>query len=281
MPTLRLMADIALNKRSPDAAMLALQEARKINPFDAKTLDDFAAAHYLLDVQPGGGSRRTTDVIARKPRRHRGIGARKSFTFRAACDRCRDSKSESRSISQRVRNTLESRRKYVMAEKIYQHAIRVMPTTFYTKRHSACSTCRPAGRIRRSNFWTKLSSPIPTTSESAICGKCSVSSASMKRSRPSTSSSEWIRRPIKILGEYMAEYLEEVYPELVELYGYEPPQRSVFEIYNNAKGLDRASMVQCENVGLPWIQTIGASTGMMLLWRHRPRRLNRTTGLAL
>ena len=62
----------------------------------------------------------------------------------------------------------------------------------------------------------------------------------------------------------MAEYLEEVYPELVELYGYEPPQRSVFEIYNNAKGLTAHQWFSARMVGLPWIQTIGASTGMMV-----------------
>jgi len=68
----------------------------------------------------------------------------------------------------------------------------------------------------------------------------------------------------RILGEYMAEYLEEVHAELVEYYGYEPPQRTNFEIYNTAKGLSAHQWFSARMVGLPWIQTIGASTGMMV-----------------
>lgn len=68
----------------------------------------------------------------------------------------------------------------------------------------------------------------------------------------------------KLLARYMAEYLEEVYPELTELFQFEPPQRTQIEIYNTAKGLSAHQWFSARMVGLPWIQTIGASTGVII-----------------
>jgi len=68
----------------------------------------------------------------------------------------------------------------------------------------------------------------------------------------------------RLLGEYMAEYLEEQYEILVKRFGYEPEQRTHFEIYHRAKGLSAHKWFSTRMVGLPWIQTIGASTGVIV-----------------
>ena len=68
----------------------------------------------------------------------------------------------------------------------------------------------------------------------------------------------------KLLARYMAEYLEEVYPELTELFGFEPESRTQIEIYNTAKGLSGHQWFSARMVGLPWVQTIGASTGVII-----------------
>ena len=65
----------------------------------------------------------------------------------------------------------------------------------------------------------------------------------------------------RLLGRYMAEYLETEYARLVREYGYEPPVRTRFEIYHSAKGQSAHQWFSARMVGLPWIQTIGASTG--------------------
>ncbi|HET6424670.1 MAG TPA: tetratricopeptide repeat protein, partial [Planctomycetaceae bacterium] len=67
-----------------------------------------------------------------------------------------------------------------------------------------------------------------------------------------------------VLARYMAEYLEEIYPQITGEYGYEPPQRTQIEIYNKAKGLAGHQWFSARMVGLPWIQTIGASTGLIV-----------------
>ena len=68
----------------------------------------------------------------------------------------------------------------------------------------------------------------------------------------------------KLLGGYIAEYLEEIYPQLVERFGYAPPQRTQIEIFNNSEGTSGHEWFSARMVGLPWIQTIGASTGVMV-----------------
>lgn len=68
----------------------------------------------------------------------------------------------------------------------------------------------------------------------------------------------------KLLARYMADYLEEVYPELTKLFGYEPDQRTQIELYNTAKGLSAHQWFSARMVGLPWVQTIGASTGVII-----------------
>jgi tetratricopeptide (TPR) repeat protein len=66
------------------------------------------------------------------------------------------------------------------------------------------------------------------------------------------------------LGAYMAEYLEELHAELAPLYGYEPALPTQFEIYSSAQGQTAHEWFSARMVGLPWIQTIGASTGMIV-----------------
>jgi tetratricopeptide (TPR) repeat protein len=68
----------------------------------------------------------------------------------------------------------------------------------------------------------------------------------------------------RILGRYMAEFLEDEYPALVRQFGFEPPARTQFEVFHNGKGLQAHQWFSARLVGLPWVQTIGASTGMIV-----------------
>ena len=264
VPTLRLMADIALNQQSPDAALLALEEARKTNPFDSETLGRLAATFYLLDVQPGEeADRRLLELLA-------------NLDVIDQADLKEPTRLEKLLIDVATRNskpgvflnafasTLESRRKYAMAEKLYQHAIRVMPQLSQPKT-SLGMLYMQTGRSDQAE---------PLLDDAFKADPYHVRVSNMRKVLGVLSGYETITtdhfvirvdsQADRILGKYMAEYLEEVYPELVELYGYEPPQRSVFEIYNNAKGLSAHQWFSARMVGLPWIQTIGASTGMMV-----------------
>ena len=68
----------------------------------------------------------------------------------------------------------------------------------------------------------------------------------------------------QLLGEYMAEYLEQVHAELSEEFGFVPPERTPFEVFSDANGQSAHQWFSTRMTGLPWIQTIGASTGMIV-----------------
>ncbi len=67
-----------------------------------------------------------------------------------------------------------------------------------------------------------------------------------------------------VLAKYMAEELEQVYGEITQEYGFEPPQRTQIEVYNKAKGLAGHQWFSARMIGLPWLQTVGASTGLII-----------------
>jgi len=67
-----------------------------------------------------------------------------------------------------------------------------------------------------------------------------------------------------VLARYIAEELEDVYADVTQEYGFEPPQRTQIEIYNKSKGLGGHQWFSARMVGLPWLQTIGASTGLII-----------------
>ncbi|MFT4556446.1 MAG: tetratricopeptide (TPR) repeat protein [Porticoccaceae bacterium] len=264
VPTLRLMADIALNKHSPDAALLALEEARKTNPFESETLGRLAATYYLLDVQPGGeADERLIDLLANLDAIDQ-AGLTEPSRLEKLVINVANRNAKPGAFLNAFASALESRRKYAMAEKLYQHAIRVMP-----------QLSQPKTSLGMLYMQTGRSDQAKQLLDEAFkADPYHVRVSNMRKVLGVLSGYETITtdhfvirvdsQEDKILGEYMAEYLEEVYPELVELYGYEPPQRSVFEIYNNAKGLSAHQWFSARMVGLPWIQTIGASTGMMV-----------------
>jgi tetratricopeptide (TPR) repeat protein len=68
----------------------------------------------------------------------------------------------------------------------------------------------------------------------------------------------------RILARYAARWLEEIYPQLCQELGYEPPQKSLFEIFNKAKNTDGHGWFSARMVGLPHIHTIGACAGKIV-----------------
>ena len=67
-----------------------------------------------------------------------------------------------------------------------------------------------------------------------------------------------------LLAKLMGRKLEAMYAELTERYGFEPPARTPFELYASADGQSAHEWFSARMVGLPWVQTIGASTGMIV-----------------
>lgn len=159
---------------------------------------------------------------------------------------------------------LESRRKYDLAELFYEQAIRSMPQLSTPKTALGMLYMR----IGKTNEATKL------LDDAFAADPFHVRVSNMRKVLKVLNGYETIATDHfvirvdsefdKVLGQYMADYLESIYPELTQQFGYEPPQRTHFEIYNKAKGLSAHQWFSARMVGLPWIQTIGASTGVIV-----------------
>lgn len=69
----------------------------------------------------------------------------------------------------------------------------------------------------------------------------------------------------EILARYAAKYLEaEVYPQLVEHFGFAPEEKSLFEIFSHARNTSGHGWFSARMVGLPAIHTVGACAGKMV-----------------
>ncbi|MEX0793565.1 MAG: tetratricopeptide repeat protein [Pirellulaceae bacterium] len=68
-----------------------------------------------------------------------------------------------------------------------------------------------------------------------------------------------------VLAEYAAEFLEEnVYPVVCESMGYEPQEKTLIEIFNQARNTSGHGWFSARMVGLPYVGTVGACAGKMI-----------------
>ena len=68
----------------------------------------------------------------------------------------------------------------------------------------------------------------------------------------------------KLLARYAVRHLKKVYPMLCRRFGYEPPEKTLVEIFNQAEGLDGHQWFSARMIGLPYLDTVAASTGRIV-----------------
>jgi len=265
VPALQLTADVELTKGDLQAALETLARARAVNPIDQGTLGRLAACQYLLSP-PQEASRqdgRLRNLLENLDAIDEVIPEDPTPVEKTVIDVARRNPRPGRFLST-FGSRLETRRKYGLVETVYQHAIRVMPQLSQPKTQ--------LGMLYMQTGRTDEARQILDDAFRADPYHVRVSNMRkvldvLNGYRVITTDHFVIRVDSSIdamLGTYMAEYLEETYADLVAKYGFEPPQRTTFEIYNNANGQSAHQWFSARMVGLPWIQTIGASTGMMV-----------------
>jgi len=69
----------------------------------------------------------------------------------------------------------------------------------------------------------------------------------------------------ELLARYASRYLEEeVYPSLVKQFGFEPAEKSLFEIFSRSRNSDAHAWFSARMVGLPFVSTVGACAGKVV-----------------
>lgn len=267
---LLLKADLLLMDGKVSEALEAVEAALKFNAQDQRTLGRLAACYYLIDSKSAG------------PDGANSVDQRLFELFDKLAD-IKNVKLEQPSRLERLvidlgqRNPrpgrflttfadqLTARRKFTAAERAYQRCMTVMPELAEAK--------NALGMLYMQTGRTDKATEVLDAAFKADPYHVRVSN--MRKVLKVLGGYETVTtdhfvirvdsKADRILAEYMAEYLEESYAELTKLYGYEPPTRTTFEIYHDSKsGLTAHELFSARMVGLPWIQTIGASTGMMV-----------------
>lgn len=262
---LQLKADVLLAKGKLGEALKVLEEARAVNPVDQKTLGRTAACHYLMELpqNPEATDKRLSELLKNVDAIEDALPETPTKVEAIIIEVAKRNPAPGEFLNAFAKR-LETRRKFALAETLYLQAIRVMPQLSEPKTQ--------LGMIYMQTGRTREAKEILDDAFDADPFHVRVSNMrkvlGVLGNYKKVTTDHFVihvdSKADRILGEYMAEYLEEVYTELVEHYGYEPPQRTSFEIYNKAKGQSAHQWFSARMVGLPWIQTIGASTGMMV-----------------
>lgn len=256
-----LKADILITEGQLTEALEFIQKALAVNPNDQRTLARQAAVYILRDGPP-------------EPEQLDDLLANLSAIDNYKPDNPDDFTKLVLNLAKRnphpgyflsiLAELLESRRKYDLAEVFYAQAIKSMPQLSAPKTALGLLYMRVGKTAEASKLLDEAFDADPFHVRVSNMRKV----LKVLDGYETIATDHFVIRVDseldKVLGQYMAEYLEEIYPELTKQFGYEPPQRTHFEIYNQAKGLSAHQWFSARMVGLPWIQTIGASTGVIV-----------------
>lgn len=259
---LRLKADVRLAQDDPVGALQLTTAALAVDPHDQRTLARAAACYLLQDGFPAAEEwERLLSMLEPQGRRPDSLPSTRFAQLLAALA---GRNPRPGYFLTALGEALEARRRFAAAERLYVKAAEVMPQLSEPKTALGMLYMRIG----------KTAEARRVLDEAFQADRFHVRVSNLRKVLDVLSEYQTITtehfvihfdsQADAILGPYMAEYLEEIYPELVEQFGFEPPGRTHFEIYHNAKGQTAHQWFSARMVGLPWIQTVGASTGMIV-----------------
>ena len=258
---LRVLASERLDLGDPGAAIALLDRARKVDPHHQETLALLAACYLLQDGMPGAEE---LDSLLANLDAVDQVEIAKPGRFARLVIELAERNAKPGYFLTTLADQLAARRKFGAAERLYKQAIAVMPQlseprTALGMLYMQTSRIAEARRILDEAFKADPFHVRVSNMRKVL---------RVLEGYETISTDHFVIRfdaeADGLLAHYMAEYLEEQHAALVEEFGFSPPHRTQFEIFHNNKGLSAHEWFSARMVGLPWIQTIGASTGMMV-----------------
>ncbi|MGA2032669.1 MAG: tetratricopeptide repeat protein [Thermoguttaceae bacterium] len=233
-------ADLAWANFNTAAALEILDhKALPLCPIREETLGRIAACYVLLDGLPEAGrlQRLIAEVSARNPHAGR-------FYLALA-------------------EALQTRNKQSEAERFFREAIRVMPRLVGPQADLGMLYMR-MGReeeARRQLRQAFEADPFH------VRVKNTLEVLDVLDGMETLSTTHFLikyGKEDKLLARYVARHVETVYQDLTRQFGYEPPQKSLIEIFNQAQGQGGHAWFSARMIGLPYVGTVAATTGPMV-----------------
>jgi len=237
-------ADLAWANFKPLEAIRLLQKkALPLNPTSEETLGRLAACYVLLHGPPEKKhDSRFARLVDQVTSRNKHAG---KFFFALA-------------------KWLETRNKVPEAEQFFREAVARMPQQLGPRSHLGLLYMRSAQEDKARKILTGAFKVDPfNVRVNNTLGLFEVLD-SMETLETQHFAIKYDGSRDRLLARYAAGHLETVFPELCERFGYEPPGKSLFEIFNRARGLGGQKWFSTRMIGLPYLGTVAASTGMMV-----------------
>lgn len=238
-----VQADIHLANIDLQLAVDSLRAALELNPHDEGALGRMATAlaaiDGLKDGKPGPRAEKIIEqVTARNP--HAG-----DFFYAMA-------------------EAFDKLRRYPPAAKYYRKAAEVMPQLLYAGGQEGMMLMRLGDEARARKLLTASFDADPFN----VRVNNTIKVLEVLDGYDTLETEHFIIRfdpeYDRLLVKYAAAWLEEQYPLLCKQFGFEPPRKSLFEIFNKARSTDGHGWFSARMVGLPHIHTIGACAGQMV-----------------
>lgn len=258
---LQIRGDLEFSNGQFAVALATWNEALAVNPLDEETLGRIAGGVLLLDGPPPEKELQALlDLFSDEPQPDVNVESRFAKIVSALAAR---NPRPGRFLTV-VGGQLESRRKFALAEQFYKKAMERMPK-LSDPQTALGMLYMQIGKVNEARKYLDRAFELDPYHVRVSNMRKVVSVLS---EYATITTDHFVIRVDskldKVLGRYIAEFLEEEYEKLTTQFGFEPPARTQFEIYNKAKGLSAHQWFSSRMVGLPWIQTIGASTGMIV-----------------
>lgn len=245
LPVRQAEADLKMINFDTPGAVAELEQARALNPVDEQTLARLACAYILLDLPqagPGQTSPRVAklidEVVARNP-------AAGEFFLALGVQ-------------------LEERRQFGLAIDYLREAARRMPRLVGPEATLGLLQMRLGEEEEARGLLDAAFDADPFNVR--VNNMLQVLEV---LSTYETLETEHFRvrfDPAKdrLLARYVGERLEKIHPELCATFGFTPPDKSLIEIFNEARDAPGHSWFSARVVGLPYVGTVGACAGKMV-----------------
>lgn len=241
----QLMADLHLANFQAPRAIAVLESARELNPADEETLGRLAAAYAVVDgiSEQKAPSQRVAKVIDEADRRNARAGA---FYYTLG-------------------SALDLSRRFPAAARYYREALERMPQLTAPRGALALMHLRLGDEAEARRLLEESFEVDPFNVRVANSVKVLEVLDDYAVLETEHFVLKFDRGQEDLLAQYASRYLEEeVYPALVERFGFEPREKSLFEIFSRARNSDAHTWFSARMVGLPYVSTVGACAGKVV-----------------
>lgn len=236
-----LGADWRLRKGQPHEAIEDLEHARALNPASADVLGRLAAVFLMLDGAEK--SDRLTEVLA-------------------AVKQLNPKPAEFEFV---VAGTLDACQRYPIAAQWYDRAIEHDPKLHAARSAQGLMQMRLGDEPRAKKLLERAFEADPFNVR--VLNSLKVLDVLSEYATIETDHFiiRFNRGADEFLAQEAADYLEtEVYPELTRRFAFEPPEKSLFEIFSRTRNTSGHGWFSARLVGLPGVGTIGACAGKIV-----------------